>query len=182
MLHGEAHGSSVAHLRATYQGQSEHLDRQRPTALAIHGARASERQLNLQAGRLLRETVDLRPRALLSLTQRRRLGWISAGGAALGLALGIAAQITREVLITRYNDDAQCLDPQSLGLTRDQSCPDLRPSASTAQTAATVGWVSGGALAIAVVSLLVPTYRERRLALVPTTGAGLVGLTMGGSL
>ncbi|HEX9297834.1 MAG TPA: PEGA domain-containing protein [Polyangiaceae bacterium] len=73
---------------------------------------------------------------------RRTMAWASLGVGAVLVGEAVVAQITREVLIGKYNDDSLCFYGT---LTRDQRCNRYKSEAETAQTLAVIGFAAGGA-------------------------------------
>lgn len=71
------------------------------------------------------------------------VGYGLAGGAAVGIGLGVTGLIIRNGKINEYNDDA-CLVG---GRTRDENCSDKLDSANSAETLMLVGFIAGGAMA-----------------------------------
>lgn len=151
------------------QGAAVHIDGRRrgdlplrPLRLAagvvtlrVHAAGFldSQRSVTVPAGVLTQESVVLRAERPRGNPQYRRAGWALGGLGVVGLLVGGAAQTAREVLISRYNDDALCL--ADLGQTRGAACGPLRTSADTAQVVAWAGWAAGGALAVGSLALLI---------------------------
>lgn len=88
----------------------------------------------------------------------RTLAWTSAAGAAIFLGVGAGTYVVGLNAADRWNSDA-CLSPDR---NRGDVCPDDRSTASTMGVLATVGFVTGGALAVASAVLLGVSASSRR--------------------
>ena len=113
---------------------------------------------------------------------QRVLAWAAAGGAVLGLGIGVAALVVRNDAAARWNSNA-CLVG---GQTRQQNCGDEESTATTAGGISVGGFVTGAVLAISSVVLFAtaPARGGRPVASAfgCGVGPGAVGITCGGSL
>ena len=76
--------------------------------------------------------------------------YITAGGAAVALGVGVAYLFIRNGHVDRYNDDSVCLVGNR---TRDENCGDELSSANTAETIMIAGFAGGGVLAATALTL-----------------------------
>jgi hypothetical protein len=76
---------------------------------------------------------------------RRTRAWVLAAAGGVLLVEAVAAQITAEVLMSKYNDDTRCVYGT---LTRDDRCGHYRHEADALRTAAVVGYGVGGVAAV----------------------------------
>ena len=113
---------------------------------------------------------------------QRVLAWAAAGGAVLGLGVGVAALVVRNDAAARWNSNA-CLVG---GQTRQHNCGDEESTATTAGGISVGGFVTGAVLAISSVVLFAtaPARGGRPVASAfgCGVGPGAVGITCGGSL
>jgi hypothetical protein len=112
----------------------------------------------------------------------RALGWTAAGGALLGVGIGVAALVVRNDAVGRWNSDA-CL---ANGRTRLENCGDEQDTAVTFGAVSVAAWVTGAALAVTSVVLFVAAPssagRSRAGSIGCGIGPGDVGVTCGGTL
>lgn len=144
------------------------------------------RDVRVRARELTRESVDLAlatPATPTSsaATTRRVFAWVAAGGAAVGLGVGVAGLLLRNDAAARWNGDA-CL---SGGRTREANCGSLRADGERDEVLSGLGFGLGGALAVTSLLLFVTLPSERgeataRLACGP--GPGSLGVSCGGTL
>lgn len=146
------------------------------------GFEAARREVAVVGGQTARVVVTLRAVAQASAPgpvtpparsgdTRRTLAWVTAGGAALFVGLGVAGYVVASSAASRWNDDSLCLRP---GLTREQVCGDDGSTARTMNALGVVGLLGGVALAGASAFLFVTSGRPAAptaLACGPTLGA-----------
>jgi hypothetical protein len=112
----------------------------------------------------------------------RALGWTAAGGALLGVGIGVAALVVRNDAVGRWNSDA-CL---ANGRTRLENCGGEQDTAVTIGAVSVAAWVTGAALAVTSVVLLVTAPSSAGRARAGRFGCGIgpgdVGVTCGGTL
>jgi hypothetical protein len=112
----------------------------------------------------------------------RALGWTAAGGALLGVGIGVVALVVRNDAVARWNGDA-CL---AGGRTRLENCGDDQDTAATMGALSVAGWVTGAALAATSVVLFMTAPasagRARAGGFRCGIGPGDVGVTCGGAL
>lgn len=112
----------------------------------------------------------------------RALAWTAAGGAVLGVGIGLAALVVRNDAVERWNGDA-CL---ARGRTRLENCGDEQDTAVTMGAVSVAGWVTGAALAVTSVVLFVTAPTSAGRARAGSFGCGIgpgdVGVTCGGTL
>lgn len=145
------------------------------------------RDVRVSAGELARESVVLVPLAGAGgpadpAATRRVLAWAAAGGAAVGLGVGVAGLIARNAAADRWNSNA-CL---AGGQPREVNCAVHGADGRSAELVSGVGFVLGGALAVtsAVLFLTLPgrapaAYRARYGC---GPGPGDLGVACGGAL
>lgn len=109
---------------------------------------------------------------------RAILPWAAAGGAVVGLGVGIVGLVIRSGNIADYNDDTVCL---AGGRTRDENCKDKLDAANTAGTLATVGFIAAGVFAAGAVVLFLtaPSSGEAQALIDFESGAQIAGLGVG---
>lgn len=145
------------------------------------------RDVEVRARGVTRETVTLAPVAEPTASTpagsagQRVLAWVLAGGAAVGVGVGVGGLVLRNDAAVRWNDDA-CL---AGGRTRQDNCAIDLAEGERYGVMTGVGFGVGGALAVtsAVLFLTLPDARvggSARLACGP--GPGTVGLACGGTL
>ena len=102
--------------------------------------------------------------------------YISAGGAVIGVGVGVAFLLVRNNHIATFNDDATCL----LGSeTRGERCGNELDSANTAEAVMTGAFIGGGVLAAAAALLfLIDDNDESPTEVAP--GPGDVGVSVTG--
>jgi hypothetical protein len=112
----------------------------------------------------------------------RTLGWTAAGGALVGVGIGVAALAVRNDAVGRWNDNA-CL---ANGRTRLENCGDEQDTAVTMGAVSVAGWVTGAALAVTSAVLFVTAPSSAGRARAGSFGCGIgpgdVGVTCGGTL
>lgn len=112
----------------------------------------------------------------------RALGWTAAGGALLGVGIGVATLVARNDAVARWNSDA-CL---ASGRTRLENCGDEQDTAVTMGAVSVAAWVTGAALAVTSVVVFVMAPSSARRARAGSFGCGVgpgdVGVTCGGTL
>ena len=140
------------------------------------GYYVSSRFVAVPPGEVARETIELRPhhdtgsndegnratkpggeardKAIVPPegAVQRTAGWVVlAAGAAL-VATGVVAQLSRQSAISAYNADGSC--PGRGNPVQPPNCDDHVSTASTWQTISLIGFVSGGALAVGGIVLV----------------------------
>lgn len=112
----------------------------------------------------------------------RALGWTAAGGALLGFGIGVATLVARNAAVGRWND-AACL---ANGRTRLENCSGEQDAAVTLGAVSVAAWVTGAALAVTSVVVLVTAPSSARRSRAGSFGCGVgpgdVGVTCGGPL
>lgn len=143
------------------------------------------REVRVRARELTRETVELAPAASpaprAGMSGARVMAWVAAGGAAVGLGVGVAGLLLRNDAASRWNSDA-CLVG---GRTRRDNCAAELAAGERNELMTGVGFGVGGALAVtsAVLFLTMPAGRSTGMArLVCGPGPGSIGVACGGAL
>lgn len=96
-------------------------------------------------------TPPARDRAV-SWWESRNVTWSLAGIALAGAATSGVALALRERSVTRWNDDARCIDRQDVTLSRGDVCSDERERANTAGSVALTGGVVAAVFATATLT------------------------------
>lgn len=164
----------------------------RTLSLQARGHHATSRIIEVPAGGVARETVELvplPPEAPASAGAKgetpasapdvgrgqRLLGWTFVGAGGVLLAAGGVSLLVRKGFIDDYNADATC---PGIGSTRPQppACDDRIEASRTWQTVSIVSFVAGGAFALGGAALVLTAPRASRTTALACGPAGLAGI------